>query len=179
MPPIQITLCQSDEVPLLRQMAESTFVKAFGAQNTPEDMAAYIAKAFSLAHVQGEFDNPDSYFYFAKEEGKAIAYLKLNFNQAQTDLKEEEGMEIERIYVESTHQGRGIGATLFDFAWDIAIERGVTYVWLGVWDQNPGAIRFYEPQGFRAFSQHSFLLGQDLQSDILMRKDLPNADQTG
>ncbi len=172
MQPIQITPCQSEEVPLLRQMAESTFVKAFGAQNTPEDMAEYTAKAFSLTQVQQEFDHPDSHFYFAREEGKAIAYLKLNFNQAQTDLKEAEGMEIERIYVDSDYQGRGIGAALFDFAWDIAIERGMTYVWLGVWDQNPGAIRFYERQGFKAFSQHSFLLGQDLQSDILMRKEL-------
>lgn len=178
MSPIQITPCQAEEVPVLRRMAESTFVQAFGAQNTPEDMAEYTAKAFSLAHVQAEFDHPDSFFYFAKEAGNPIAYLKLNFNQAQTDLKEAEGMEIERIYVESTHQGKGIGATLFDFAWAIAIERGMAYVWLGVWDQNPGAIRFYERQGFKAFSQHSFLLGQDLQSDILMRKDLPNADQT-
>ncbi len=159
-------------------MAESTFVKAFGAQNTPEDMAEYTSQAFSLTQVQREFDHPDSLFYFAREEGNPIAYLKLNFNQAQTDLKEAEGMEVERIYVESTHQGKGIGAALFDFAWDIAIERGMRYVWLGVWDQNPGAIRFYERQGFSAFSQHTFLLGKDLQSDILMRKDLPNADQT-
>ncbi|NRB53511.1 MAG: GNAT family N-acetyltransferase [Saprospiraceae bacterium] len=172
MPPIIITPCQAEEVPLLRQMAESTFVKAFGAQNKPEDMAEYTAKAFSLAQVQREFEHPDSHFYFAKEAEKPIAYLKLNFNQAQTDLQESEGMEIERIYVESTHQGRGIGAALFDFAWGIAIERGMNYVWLGVWDQNPGAIRFYERQGFSAFSQHSFLLGQDLQSDILMRKEV-------
>lgn len=178
MPPIQITPCLPEEVPLLRQMAASTFVTAFGAQNTPEDMAAYTAKAFSVSQVQREFDDPDSHFYFAKEEGQPIAYLKLNFNQAQTELQESEGMEIERIYVESTHQGRGIGAALFDFAWDIAIERDMTYVWLGVWDQNQGAIRFYERQGFSAFSKHSFLLGQDLQTDILMRKYLPNADQT-
>lgn len=169
---ILITPCLPEEVPTLRQMAESTFVKAFGTQNTPEDMAAYTAKAFSLSHVQQEFDHADSHFFFAKKGEIPIAYLKLNFNEAQSDLKEPNGMEIERIYVESAYQGQGIGAQLFDFAWNIAVKTGMTYVWLGVWDQNPGAIRFYERLGFEAFSQHSFHLGQDLQTDILMRKEV-------
>ncbi|MBX2871363.1 MAG: GNAT family N-acetyltransferase [Saprospiraceae bacterium] len=175
---IHITPCQPEEVPILRQMAESTFVKAFGAQNTPEDMAEYTAKAFSLATVQQEFDQPDSYFFFAKEGDRPIAYLKINFNQAQSDLREANGMEIERIYVEAGYQGRGIGAQLFDYAWDIALQRAMSYVWLGVWDRNPGAIRFYERQGFQAFSKHTFHLGQDLQTDILMRREVLNADQT-
>jgi len=172
MPLIHIVPCQQEEVPQLRQMAESTFVAAFGTKNTPEDMAEYTAKAFSLSHVQQEFNDPDSHFFFAKRDETPIAYLKLNFNQAQTDLKEAAGMEIERIYVQAGYQGQGIGAQLFDFAWDIAVKRRMTYVWLGVWDQNPGAIRFYEGQGFKAFSQHSFLLGKDLQTDILMRREV-------
>lgn len=172
MPLIHITPCRQEEIPQLRQMAESTFVDAFGAKNTPEDMAEYTAKAFSLFHIQEEYDHPDSHFFFARKDETPIAYLKLNFNEAQSELKEANGMEIERIYVESTYQGQGIGAQLFDFAWDMAVKRGIEYVWLGVWDQNPGAIRFYERQGFEAFSQHSFLLGKDLQTDILMRRDV-------
>ena len=175
---IHITACLPEEVPALRQIAESTFVKSFGAQNTPEDMAQYRAKAFSLTQIQQEFDHPDSHFFFAKDGEVPIAYLKINFNQAQSEWQEANGMEIERIYVEAAYQGRGIGAQLFDFAWEIAIQRAMSYVWLGVWDKNQGAIRFYERQGFQAFSQHSFLLGQDLQSDILMRKEVISADQT-
>lgn len=169
---IQITPCLQEEVPILRQMAESTFVKAFGSQNTPENMAEYTAKAFSLTQIQQEFDEADSHFFFARAEGQAIAYLKLNFHQAQTDLKEAQGMEIERIYVVSTYQGQGIGARLFDFAWAMALQTKMTYAWLGVWDQNLRAIQFYERQGFKAFDTHVFYLGNDRQSDVLMRKDL-------
>lgn len=175
---IYVTPCLAEEVAALRQLAESTFVEAFGTQNTPEDMAEYKAKAFSLTQVQREFDQADSHFFFARKAGQPIAYLKLNFHQAQTDLKEAHGMEIERIYVVAAYQGQGIGAMLFDFAWEMALEREMTYAWLGVWDRNLRAIRFYEKQGFKAFSQHSFLLGQDLQSDILMRKEVIAADQT-
>lgn len=175
---IHISPCQPEEVAVLRQMAESTFVIAFGAQNTPEDMAAYTAKAFSLAQVQREFDHPDSKFFFAKDRNQPIAYLKINFAAAQTDLQEPNGMEIERIYVTANYQGQGIGGQLFDFAWKIAEKRRMQYVWLGVWEKNIGAIRFYQRQGFHAFSQHSFLLGQDLQTDILMRKEVINVDQT-
>ena len=169
---LEFSPCHVDELPILRQLAESTFVTAFGAQNKPEDMAAYVAKAFSLTQVQAEFNHPDSHFYFAKDKGIPVAYLKINFRDAQTEWQEPDGMEIERIYVRADYQGQGIGAQFFDFAWKIAVERGMKYIWLGVWNQNAGAIRFYQCRGFQAFSQHSFLLGQDLQTDILMRKEV-------
>ena len=81
------------------------------------------------------------------------------------------------FYAKADYQGQGIGAQLFDFAWQVAEERSMKYVWLGVWEESIDAIRFYERQGFSAFSQHSFLLGQDLQTDILMRKAVGSPSQ--
>ncbi len=169
---IEIIACTAADLRTLKALALSTFVNSFGHQNTPENMVLYTSKAFSNENMLQELSNPDSQFYFAKSQGEAIGYLKVNFGPAQTDLKEATGMEIERIYLNASFQGNGVGAQLFDFAEALASTSKVTYIWLGVWDQNERAIRFYEKQGFKAFDTHAFYLGNDRQTDILMRKDL-------
>jgi len=169
---IEIIACTVADLSTLKQLALTTFVHSFGHQNTPENMAIYTRKAFSDENVLLELSNPDSQFYFAHYQGEAIGYLKVNFGPAQTDLKEASGMEIERIYIKASFQGQRIGAQLFDFAQQLANTKQMSYIWLGVWDQNQRAIQFYEKQGFTAFDTHAFYLGNDRQTDILMRKDL-------
>lgn len=134
-------------------------------------MEAYIQKSFSSEQVEKELTNPDSRFFFAMKEDKEIGYLKLNKEQAQTDKKFSSALEIERIYVQSSHQGLKIGQQLFDFAMDIANQENYKVVWLGVWDQNEKAIRFYTKNGFKICGSHEFLLGTDKQTDILMKID--------
>ncbi|GJH39565.1 hypothetical protein RCZ04_01150 [Capnocytophaga sp. HP1101] len=81
-------------------------------------------------------------------------------------------MEIERIYVLKSFHGSGVGQELYQKAITVAREQAVQYVWLGVWEQNPRAIRFYEKNGFVPFDKHVFVLGNDPQTDILMKKTL-------
>lgn len=133
---------------------------------------AYVDKAFSVEQLSIELQNPDSAFYFAEEAGVPIGYLKLNVGAAQTELKDENELEIERIYVDEAHQGKKVGQLLLDFAIDQARKQRLDYVWLGVWEHNPGAIRFYERSGFVRFGQHTFMIGIDPQTDFLMKLEL-------
>lgn len=112
------------------------------------------------------------FFFIAWDEGSAIGYLKVNTAQAQTDMHEEDSLEIERIYVLNAYHGKKVGQLLYDKAVEIAVQLGKTSVWLGVWEENPRAIRFYEKNGFVAFGTHLFKLGDDEQTDIIMRKPL-------
>jgi len=41
-----------------------------------------------------------------------------------------------------------------------------------VWEENPRAINFYKKNGFVEFDKHIFVLGDDEQTDIMMRLDL-------
>ena len=116
--------------------------------------------------------NPDSSFFFAKRNGQPIGYLKINRDLAQTVLPNEGGLEIERIYVDRELKGRGIGGLFIQKAVEMAKELGSKYIWLGVWEHNESAIRFYEKKGFRPYSQHIFKLGDDEQTDILMKRDM-------
>ena len=119
-----------------------------------------------------EVKNENSEFYFAKIDNEVIAYLKVNYGESQTELKDNKSLEIERIYVSKEFHGKNVGQLLYNKAIEVAEQRGSEYVWLGVWEQNPRAIRFYEKNGFAVFDKHIFKLGNDEQIDILMKLKL-------
>lgn len=168
-PALTIKTVSETELPLLRNLAEETFVEAFGPVNTPENMSQYVSKTFALEQVQVNFLQEGVSFFMAWKDGEAIAYLKLNEGAAQTEQSLENTLEIERIYVKATHQGQNIGQQLLAFVMEKARQENKLSVWLGVWDQNEAAIRFYKRHGFSTFNQHEFYLGSDLQNDLLMK----------
>lgn len=169
---IEIRLCPASEVALLRDIGEETYEDTFRHLATPEDMAAYLKEAFNLDKIAAELANPDSRFYFLRVDGQLAGYLKVNDGPAQSDLQDPEALEIERIYVRAPYQGRGLGAKLIDFALELAREMGKRSAWLGVWEKNTAAIGFYQKMGFEIAGTHVFRMGEDAQSDYIMRKEL-------
>ncbi len=169
---IKIQLVKSEEVDLLVTFARTTFVAAFGPYNNPEDMDQYLNERITVAFMTREMETEGTYFYFAKMNGRIIGYLKLNIDDAQNEPIGAKGLEIERIYVESSLQGKGIGQQLLDFAFLKAKEWQKPTLWLGVWDGNPGAIKLYQRNGFVQFGSHDFRLGNDLQTDLLMKIEM-------
>jgi diamine N-acetyltransferase len=154
----------------LQELGKKTFYEAFAAENTAENMQYYLDTNFTDEKLTEEINNPDSAFYFAKLDDKPIGYLKINAGQAQTELPgNNSSLEIERIYVLQEFQGKKVGQILFDKAVEIAKEKNAEYIWLGVWEKNVRAIRFYEKNGFIPFSKHLFKLGDDEQTDIMMK----------
>ena len=173
-PEINIQLVNKEEVDLLVTLARDTFIAAFGSYNTESDMNQYLDERVTAAYMSKELDTDGSFFYFAKMNGTLIGYLKLNIDLAQNEPLGSKSLEIERIYIESDYQGRGIGQQLLNFAFAKAKAWNKSTVWLGVWDQNSGAIKLYERNGFQPFGSHDFQLGNDLQTDILMKMELEN-----
>ena len=135
-------------------------------------MKEYLKEGFSTEKLESELTNKNSEFYFALFDNKVIGYLKLNFGQSQTEIKDENTLEIERIYVLKEFYGKKVGQALYEKAMEVSEEKGVDYVWLGVWEENPRAIRFYEKNGFVEFDKHIFRLGNDEQTDIMMKLQL-------
>lgn len=158
-----------DDLEALRNLSIQTFKETFEEVNTEEDMQKYLDENLSIEKLKTELENPNSEFYFAENNDKILGYLKLNFKDAQTEKVEENHFEIERIYVLKTFLGQKIGQILFDKAIEIGREKNLEYVWLGVWEENHRAIRFYEKNDFEIFGKHDFVLGKDLQIDLLMK----------
>lgn len=153
----------------LQQLSRKTFFEAFAALNTEENIAHYLAEGFSVEKLSAELHNPEAEFYFALNGEEIIGYLKVNVGQAQTELHDIKALEIERIYVLKAFHGQHIGQLLFEKAIELAKQKNATYLWLGVWIENPRAIRFYEKNGLVPFGTHLFKMGNEEQRDILMK----------
>jgi ribosomal protein S18 acetylase RimI-like enzyme len=172
---MEILRCSVNDLDQLLEISYMTFLETYGADNKPENLQFHLNTVFNKNRLKLELSDPNVHYYFAMFNGLVIGYLKLNFDGAQTELKDDESVEIERIYVLRVHQGKKIGQQLFEKALEIARRSDKTCLWLGVWERNVKAINFYEQNGLRRFGTHIFRLGTDQQSDILMKRELrPN-----
>ena len=166
---MQIRKLDITDLENLQKISITTFRETFEEVNSEKDMQKYLDENLSLERLKSELENLDSEFYFIENENKNLGYLKLNFENAQTEKVEENYFEIERIYVLKAFLGQKIGQILFDKAIEIGREKNLEYVWLGVWEENHRAIKFYEKNGFEIFGKHDFVLGKDVQTDLLMK----------
>ena len=169
---IQIKKATTYDLSTVQHIGRETFIETFADSNTEEDMSKYLENSFSDSKLTDELSNPDSLFYIAWEGDKPVGYLKLNTGIAQTELQDQKALEIERIYVKSSHLGKKVGQLLYEKALEVALQKHNSYLWLGVWEKNPRAIRFYEKNGFTAFDKHIFKMGDDEQVDIMMKREL-------
>ncbi len=166
---IEIVKAGLADIAALQIIGRHTFAETFAAGNTEDNLNKYLAEGFSTEKLTSELTNASSAFYFAKHGLQVIGYLKLNLGQAQTELKDTTALEIERIYVLKAFHGKEVGQALYDKALEIAKQTRASYLWLGVWEENPRAIHFYKKNGFVEFDKHTFFLGDDAQTDIMMK----------
>ena len=172
MPNITITKLTPNDIASLQSIGKQTFYETFAAGNTEEDMQMYLNESFRTDKLTMELQEPNSEFYFALLNNEPIGYLKLNFGAAQTELKDETAIEIERIYVLKEFHGKLVGQVLYNQALEVAKQASANYIWLGVWEKNLRAINFYIKNGFEKFDKHLFKLGKDEQTDIMMKLKL-------
>ena len=166
---MQIRKLDFKDVENLQKISITTFRETFEEVNTKEDMQKYLDENLSEEKLKSELENPNSEFYFAENDNQILGYLKLNFGNAQTENQGNETLEIERIYVLKEFFPLKIGQVLFEKSLEIAKEKKLKFIWLGVWEENKRAIRFYEKNGFKIFGKHDFVLGNDVQTDLMMK----------
>ena len=169
---IDITRATLYELDQLQIISRQTFSETFSIGNTKENMTKYLEDNFSKEKLTAELSDKNTEFYFATLGSIVIGYLKLNFGKSQTELKDDKAIEIERIYVLKDFHGKNVGQLLYNKAIEVAKLINADYVWLGVWEENPRAIHFYKKNGFVEFDKHIFRLGDDEQTDIMMRLQL-------
>lgn len=158
-----------NEVEQLQSISRQTFSETFSGSNSKENMDKYLNENLSIQKLSEELNNESSHFFFIKDGERNIGYLKLNMGPSQTELKDERALEIERIYVIQEYQGKKVGQQLYEKAIQVAKEKKAQYVWLGVWEENHKAIQFYNKNGFEVFDKHVFVLGDEKQTDLMMR----------
>ncbi|MFC0559202.1 GNAT family N-acetyltransferase [Halalkalibacter alkalisediminis] len=161
-----------EDLQILQEISIETFNDTFKDQNSPENMKAYIERAFNLKQLEKELSKISSEFFFVYVDNEVAGYLKVNTNDAQSEEMGEEALEIERIYIKSNFQKHGLGKYLLNKAMEMAMERNKKKIWLGVWEKNENAIAFYKKMGFVQTAAHSFYMGDEEQTDFIMTKTL-------
>lgn len=169
---IHIKACALKDLCQLQEVSYETFKETFKDQNSPENMKAYLDRAFNLNQLEKELSNIFTQFFLIYSNHEAAGYLKVNTNEAQSEEMGDEALEIERIYIKHKFQKHGLGKVLLNKALEIAVERNKKKIWLGVWVKNENAIAFYKKMGFVQTGSHSFYMGDEEQIDIIMTKTL-------
>lgn len=153
-------------------ISSKTFFETFSAVNTAENMENYLHENFNVEQVKKELENSSNVFLIALIGHEIIGYVKLKNDNPPEELKHEETIEVERIYVLKKYHDLKIGFALMQQCIEEARHRNCKSIWLGVWEHNPKALAFYNKWGFETFGSHIFKLGDDLQTDFLMRKKI-------
>lgn len=164
---VSIQPLEATDLRTLQKLSVETFVDTFIDSNTADDLASCIDSLYNTEKLARELAAKHSYFYFIEVEGQVAGYLKLNTRYEQTEGQRDDSLEIERLYILPRYKGLHIGSKLMKFALDLAKEKGKKRVWLGVWEHNEPAKAFYSTWGFKRFSQHTFQVGSDPQTDEL------------
>ncbi|CDO04334.1 protease synthase and sporulation negative regulatory protein PAI 1 [Oceanobacillus picturae] len=167
---VKLTKCNLEDLKMLQEISIETFKNTFEAQNSPENMKAYQEKAFNSQQLEMELANIYSEFFFVYYNNEVVGYLKINTNDAQSEEMGDNSLEIERIYIKNEYQKHGLGKYLINKSIEIAIEHSKKEIWLGVWEKNENAIAFYKKMGFVQTGSHSFYMGDEEQTDIIMVK---------
>jgi|ERR1035437_3062732 GNAT superfamily N-acetyltransferase len=174
MPGILIRDATPDDAKLLTDLAYTTFWDAFAhhPKNEPNDLAHYMRQAFSLEQIISELSDPNNVLIIAMFDDEPAGYAKLIYESTEPDIVAEWPVELARLYSHQRYLGQGVGQALLDECIGKAKDAGRDVMWLGVWEYNPRAKRFYEKNGFQVVGSHTFQLGSDPQTDLLMQKRL-------
>ena len=161
-----------EDAGLLSELGAQTFTETFATENTPEDLAAYLATSFNVARQTAELEDPASTFLIAEVSGRAAGYARLYEGEPEKGVEGPNPIELRRLYVLREWLGHGLGGQLMRACLDTARQSGHETIWLGVWERNPRAQGFYRKWNFRPVGEHTFKLGSDLQTDIVMERAL-------
>ena len=169
-PEITLRAATSKDAELIADISRQTFYETFASENTQENMDKFMNIQFAKEKLIGELSDADNIFFLAYQGDEVAGYLKLRDGQNPDQLQNLPAIEIVRIYSVTSMIGKGIGKLLMQKSIDEAIRRNKTVIWLGVWEKNHRAINFYTKWGFVKFGEHDFILGNDIQTDWLMKR---------
>jgi ribosomal protein S18 acetylase RimI-like enzyme len=175
MPNFIIRRGNASDAALLAELGARTFSETFAPDNSPADMAAYLATAFSPSQQTSELADRETLFLIAESDGIAVGYAMLRSGNVLENVTGKNPIELVRLYVSQERLGRGVGAALMQACIREASRRGHKTLWLGVWEHNARAQAFYRKWNFTEIGTHVFHLGDDPQTDILMQRTISDA----
>jgi ribosomal protein S18 acetylase RimI-like enzyme len=167
-----IRFATAEDAELIADLSRKTFYETFGYVNTKENMDKFMNEQFTREKLIAEVSEPENIFLLAFDGEVPVGYVKMREGEKRPEFENKDAIEVVRIYSINTYLGTGVGKQLMRQCIFLAKEMKKEIIWLGVWEKNPRAIAFYSKWGFEKFAEHDFILGDDVQHDWLMMKNL-------
>ena len=172
MPLINIHSATVADAELIADLSRQTFYETFAASNTREDMDKFMNEVFTRERLIKEVGAQGNIFLLAYAEKQVVGYARMREGGNRAEFVNRSSFEIARIYAIQSCHGKGVGAALMNACLDTARQYNKEVTWLGVWEKNERAIAFYRKWGFEKFAEHDFILGNDVQRDWLMKREM-------
>ena len=169
---MSISRASGGDARLIAALATVTFYETYFEQDDPRDMANYLADTFAPEKIAAELADPNSYFFIAYRRGRAVGYAKLRGGEPHESVTSPNPIELQRIYLVERVWGTGAGSVLLQHCLEFARALGKDALWLGVWEENPRALAFYEKHGFRRVGTLEFPYGDTVGVNAVMRMAL-------
>jgi len=169
---IEIRTAQREELKRLRDIAIESYEQAFASFNTRENMDVFLSEAYSLDQLEKEWNEEGSIYYLAWDGDQQVGFARIRRSTEVESQLGKNSIELHRLYVHPDHQGKKVGSALMHHVLDYSVQHGFDWLWLGVWEHNIKAQEFYFKWGFQKFGAHIFQMGDDAQTDWLLRKKL-------
>jgi ribosomal protein S18 acetylase RimI-like enzyme len=174
---LSIITANLEHASLISELSIVTFFDTYAAYNTPENMQLHCDENFGVDQIAAQIQKEGNIFFIAFIDDVPAGFTKMRTSENPSELAGKTHIEIERIYVLKAFQKQKLGYGLIIHCIKYAVQSGFEVLWLGVWQQNTKALAFYQKNGFEIFGEHSFLLGDDDQTDWLMKMDLTNSKE--
>ena len=169
---IEIRTAIGADAKLIRVLGTVTFFEAYFEQDDPHDLANYIHESFDMEKIRAEIADTNAAFFIIYLDNHAVGYAKLRENSEVECIKTENSIELQRIYIVERVFGKGIGAQLLEHCLETAKARGFETLWLGVWEENKRAQKFYAKHGFKRVGQLEFPYGETVGTNFVLEKVL-------
>lgn len=169
---VKIRHANPEDASVLSEIGLKSFYDAFAhdERNKPEDMKVYMDEAFSLETMNADLADSSVVYLIAEIDSQAVGYAKLKNDSTEDCIAGEKPIELCRLYALNEWIGHGIGAALMNACFEYAKENAHDTMWLGVWEFNFRAQKFYFKFGFEKCGEHVFQLGSDPQTDWVLQR---------
>ena len=166
-----------EDAAALAAFAARTFVETFADDTSAADMQAHVRHSYGVVQQTAELTSPAVFTLLAEEDGRLVGYAQVRRGPAPPCVQPADAIELHRFYVDTPVHGTGVAQRLMAAVCAAARTAGARHLWLGVWERNARAIRFYAKCGFVDVGSHDFVLGTDRQTDRVMVAPVPGLSQ--
>ncbi|NQX82778.1 MAG: GNAT family N-acetyltransferase [Flavobacteriaceae bacterium] len=115
--------------------------------------ARYIDSLYNNENLKEELAEPNSRYYFVKYKNNISGILRVLLSCKLDDYENVNCFKLQRIYLDSSTRGYGVGKKLINWVADTHKTTGKNVLWLETMREKAKAVDFYMKMGFEIHSE--------------------------